>query len=205
MIKSIIILFVTILGYILQNKLNIALPVIALSGAFLLLIVSKKEIKVEKIFESIQWSTLFFLAGLFMVVHGLNESGVLDIVAQKIAASTNNFALLLIIIIWASGIISMIVDNTAFVTVMVPIILALQNHFQNQPQLNLMWWALSLGAVFGGNGTIIGTAANVVGTDIARKFGLNINFNSFLRYGLPFAFLPLSIASLYILIRFYYI
>lgn len=203
-IKSLAVLALTITGFVLQNMLKIPLSIIALTGGFFLILISRHEVKIEKILESIQWDTLFFFAGLFIVVHGVEKTGLVEIVGRALAESTENYALLLIIIIWASGFISMILDNVAYVTVMVPIVINMREHLAGNPHLDLLWWALALGAVLGGNGTIIGASSNVVAIDIARKNGVMITFWSFLKYGLPFATLFLLIASGYLLIRLYY-
>lgn len=204
LIKSIIMLALTVIGFVVQDFLKLSLAEIALTGAFILIILSAKDINAHKILESIQWSTLLFFMGLFVVVNAVEKTGLLEIIGRLIANSTSNFALLLVIIVWISGISSMILDNVAFVTVMIPIILNIQSHTLGETHLDLLWWALALGAVMGGSGTIIGASSNVVGIDIAKKQGINITFADFSKYGLPFAALCLGISSIYLVIRYYY-
>lgn len=198
------VLVLTILGFLMQFQLGYPLAVIALTGALVLMLVVHKKIHVNNVLSKIEWPTLGFFVGLFVLVHGLEEVGVLDYIGNSLVGITDNFALLIVIVVWASGILSMFVDNIPFVTVMIPIIMKMQETLGSDPHFSLLWWALSLGACLGGNGTIIGASANVIGVDIARKNGVKISFGGYLRYSLPLTLLALFLSSTYLMIWYFF-
>ena len=204
MITVSIVLAFTILGFLLQLVIGLPLAVIALTSAFALMLIVHKKIHVHHVFSTIEWSTLAFFSGLFVLVAGLEAVGLLEIIAHFLIGLTDNFALLLLIILWSAGLFSMVVDNIPFVTVMIPIIFTIQEGFIASPHVSLLWWALILGAALGGNGTIIGASANVIGVDLARKNGVKITFLSYMKYSLPLTLMALVISSGYLLIWYYY-
>ncbi len=200
MTKVVIAFLLTILGFLFQGFLNLPIAVIAATGAFLLMLVVNKQIHAHHIFSKIEWSTLGFFAGLFVVVAGLEHSGILNVLAQSIVGMTDNFNLLILIILWASGFLSTLVNNVPFVTVMIPILMTVTGHYSGNPHADILWWALILGSALGGNGTVIGASANVIGVDLAQKNGLKISFLSYLKYSLPLTIVTLVISSAYLLI-----
>jgi len=203
MITVAIVLALTIAGFLLQFVINYPLAVIAFTGALALMLVVHKKIHVHHVFSKIEWPTLGFFAGLFVLAHGLEEVGVLEQIGQTMVGLSGNFALLILIVLWSAGMLSMIVDNIPFVTVMIPIIFNMQEKITD-PHIGLLWWALVLGACLGGNGTIIGASANVIGVDLAKKSGVKITFLSYLRYSLPMTIGALVISSGYLLVWYYY-
>ena len=204
MITVSVILLLTIIGFLLQLKLHFPLPVIAFTGAMVLMLVVHKKIHVHHVFSKIEWPTLGFFAGLFILAHGLEEVGVLEMVAHSIIGYTSSLAPLILLVLWSAGIFSMIVDNIPFVTVMIPVVFSIQEKLAGEPHLSLLWWALILGACLGGNGTIIGASANVIGTDLAKKEGVNITFLSYLKYSLPLTLVALVICSVYLMTWYFY-
>jgi len=204
--KAVFVLVLTILGFIFQNALGLPLAVIALMGATLVVIISIKDIQLHRVLESVEWATLFFFGGLFIMVGALEHLGVLELIGTYLAGLDVSFLTLLIVIIWGAAIFSMLLDNVALVTVMVPIILNMQTHLNGrQEHMDLLWWSLALGAILGGNGTLIGASANVVGSGVAKKHGLNITFTGFLKYSLPITILALMVSTVYISIRYYFL
>ena len=194
-----IVLGLTILGFLLQFLIGLPIAVIAAAGALALMLIVHKQIHVHHIFSSIEWSTLGFFAGLFVIVAGLEHAGILEVIAAWMVGLTSNFNVLLMIILWSAGICSMIIDNIPFVTVMIPILMTIETHYTGNPHAMLLWWALILGAALGGNGTMIGASANVIGVDLAKKHNVNITFLSYLKYSLPLTFVALLISSIYLL------
>ena len=195
-----IVLGLTILGFLLQFLIGLPIAIIAATGALALMLIVHREIHVHHVFSTIEWGTLGFFAGLFVIVAGLEHAGVLEIIASWITHLTNNFNVLILIILWSAGICSMIIDNIPFVTVMIPILMTIQSHYADNPHAMLLWWALILGAALGGNGTMIGASANVIGVDLAKKNDVEITFLSYLKYSLPLTLIALTISSVYLLI-----
>lgn len=195
-----IILGLTILGFLLQFILDLPIAIIALTGALLLMLVVHREIRVHHVFRSIEWPTLGFFAGLFVMVAGLEAVGLLEVLAHWVINLTDSFAMLILIIVWSAGLFSMVVDNIPFVTLMIPVIFNIQSTLPPDPHNQILWWALILGAALGGNGTIIGASANVIGSDLARKNGVKMTFLSYFKYSFPLTVVALTISSIYLLV-----
>jgi len=198
--KVLVILGLTVLGFLLQSMLHLPIAVIAITGAFTLMLVVHRRIHVEHVFSTIEWSTLGFFAGLFVIVGALEHTGILEIFAQTVVNSTDNFNVLILLILWGSGLLSTLVNNIPFVAVMIPILFTVTEHYTGDPHADVLWWALIMGSALGGNGTMIGASANVIGVDLARKGGVKITFLSYLRYSLPITLMVLSVCSIYLLI-----
>jgi len=201
--KSLLVLSLVILGFTLHSVLHLQTATIALSGAMLLMIWAREE--PEEVFLAIEWPTLFFFAGLFVLVGGLIEVGVLDRLAEWSMGLTQGDPLLMaMLIIFISAILSSFLDNIPFVATMIPLIqkLALLSQFtpaQTQP----LWWALALGACLGGNGTLVGASANLIVAGIAEKNGIKIRYVQFLKVGFPIMLLSVVISAVYLVIRYY--
>ena len=200
--KSMAILILIVFVFLFQSYLNLSVALIALAGAVLLLLIAAKEASLEHSLKSIEWSTLLFFCGLFVMVGAIEHVGFLDILSEKILnLGGNSYIVLLLAVLWISGFASMILDNIPFVTLMVPVIFNIQASLIGDVDPNLLWWALSLGACLGGNGTLIGASANVIGSDLAKKEGINISFLQFMKYGLPLTFISLVVSSCYLALR----
>jgi len=200
--KAVAVLVFTTLGFLFQPYLHLSVGLIALAGAVLLLLVAAEEAHLEVSLKSVEWSTLLFFAGLFVMVGAIEQVGFLDILSEKIIhLGSGSYLVLLLTILWISGGISMLINNIPFMTLMVPVIFNIQAGLTGDVDPNLLWWALSLGACLGGNGTLVGASANIIGADLAKKDGVHISFLQFMKYGLPFTFISLIISSLYLAIR----
>ena len=197
--KVLAILALTLVGFLFQRQIGLPNYVIAFGAAILLAILSRNRINIHKTFESVEWSTLFFFAGLFIMVGGIETTGILEVLSDYVANSTSNVLYLALLVLWVSGFISMILDNIPFVTVMIPVIMGIQAKLPGV-DTSILWWALSLGACLGGNGTLIGASANVVAADIANKNGVNISFLSYMKFSFPLTVGVLIVCSAYIFI-----
>lgn len=198
-IKVIIALFVTIGGFLMQSYIQLPNYVIAFTAAIILGMVTAKKVSIHSAFRSVEWTTLLFFAGLFIMVGGIEKTGLLEDLSHLIANSTSDIFILALIVLWVSGIVSMVLDNIPFVTVMIPVIAGIQAQF-GATDVTILWWALSLGACLGGNGTLIGASANVISADLARKRGIEITFINYLKFSFPLTIGMLLICSLYLYI-----
>jgi len=198
-LKVLAVLALTLVGFLFQRQIGLPNYVIAFGAAVLLAILSRKRINIHRTFESVEWSTLFFFAGLFIMVGGIETTGLLEVLSDYVANSTSNVLYLALLVLWVSGFISMILDNIPFVTVMIPVIIGIQAKLPGV-DTSILWWALSLGACLGGNGTLIGASANVVAADIANKNGVNISFLSYMKFSFPLTVGILIVCSAYIFI-----
>lgn len=190
-------LVLTIIGFFLQEVTHIPAFVSAFSGALILGIMSAKEIDIHHAFSSVEWSTLFFFAGLFIMVAGVEKTGLLEALSHLIVNSTDNILYLALMILWVSGLVSMVLDNIPFVTVMIPVLLGIQSQMAGL-DTSILWWALSLGACLGGNGTLIGASANVVSANLSRKKGVPITFMEYTKFAFPLTIGMLVICSVYL-------
>ena len=197
-IRAGLILLLVILGFITHDITHIPTFLIAMAGASVLLIFEKPaEILVE-----VEWNTIFFFVGLFIIIGGLEASGGIALMAKWILDVTHGSqALASVIILWASGFISGIIDNIPYTATMTPMLLEIQKTMGAEYTFPL-WWCLSLGACLGGNMTIIGAAANVIVSETSAHEGHPIKFMQFLKYGVMTMVISLAISTAYVYIRF---
>ncbi len=199
--KSVIVLFLTILGFIIQPILKVELTSVAMAGALLLLLLTHEEQQVEEVFKSVEWVTLFFFIGLFMLVGGLKEVGIIDEMARSIIYYTDgDLPKTAMLMLWASGLLSGFVDNIPFVAAMIPVILEFQNY--GMTNLDPLWWALALGACLGGNATLIGATSNVIVAGLATRANEGFSYMEFLKVGAPVALISFIISSVYLYFRY---
>jgi Na+/H+ antiporter NhaD/arsenite permease-like protein len=199
--KSVSVLGLTIFGFLIHPFLHVDLTIVAMAGALLLMLITHKEQETEEVFKSIEWVTLFFFIGLFILVGGLQEVGLIDEMARSILYYTEgDLPLTAFVILWGSGLLSGFVDNIPFVAAMIPVILEFQEY--GMQNLDPLWWSLALGACLGGNGTLIGASANVIVAGFAVKAKQAFSFTDFLKIGLPVVFVSLIISSVYIFFRY---
>jgi Na+/H+ antiporter NhaD/arsenite permease-like protein len=200
--KCLIVIALTVAGFVLHQYLHLESSVIALSGASLLLLITRDD--PSQAFQAVEWPVIFFFGGLFVVVGALDKVGVIERVA-KLSLDVTNGALVptATLILWLSAVASAFVDNIPFVATMIPLIqdMGRLGHISN---LNLLWWSLSLGACLGGNGTIIGASANVVVIGMAEKRGVLISFISYLKVAFPLMVMSIIISHLYLLFWYHY-
>jgi Na+/H+ antiporter NhaD/arsenite permease-like protein len=192
--RSLAVLGLTILGFFLHQPLHLEPAVVAMAGATLMLLVAADD--VEKALERVEWATLFFFVGLFVLVGALEERGVIDDVAGWLADLTDGSRTAEgLVILWGAALGSAVVDNIPFTTAMIPVVDSIQGGAFDDG----LWWALALGACFGGNATIIAAAANVAATGILEREGHRVSFVRFLAVGVPVTLVSLVIATAYLL------
>lgn len=198
--KCSIVLALTIIGFILHQYVHLESSVIALSGASLLLLVTRED--PEHAMHAVEWPVIFFFMGLFVLVGGLEETGVIEAVAMWALGITGGEMLSTgILILWLSAIASAFVDNIPFVATMIPLVNDM-GRIGALGDLNFLWWALSLGACLGGNGTIIGASANVVVIGMAEKRGQHISFLGFFKLAFPLMLMSIVLSMGYLLMWF---
>ncbi len=194
--RTVPILVATILVFFAHKVLHLEPATVALAGASVMLLVTRQS--VHDSLAAIEWPTLFFLVGLFVMVGALEETGALDEVAKGIASVTGeNRTAELLGIMWVSALGSGLVDNIPFTAAMIPVVDSLGGS-----QDDAFWWALALGACFGGNATIVAAAANVAASGMAVRAGYPIGFLTFLRVGVPVTLVSLVLATGYVLARY---
>lgn len=199
LIKSVVMIGLVVIGFMFHSSLGMESCTIALLAAVIMMIVGKQD--VEDVIMGVEWSTILFFIGLFVVVGGMEETGVIDQLATLLIGMTGgNMVLTMLIILWVSAIVSSFLDNIPFVATLIPMILAIQA--ESGMDVTPLWWALSLGACLGGNGTLIGASANVVLSGISNKNGYPITFMSYLKVGFPMMILSVAISMVYLLLRF---
>lgn len=202
-IEGVVVLALVITGFVLHEQLHLMPAVVALAGATLLLLLHPRAV-VSDVVHEVEWPTLLFFAGLFVVVGGLVKTGTIRTLAQALLAFTGGApAQTAMAVLFVSGIASAFVDNIPFVATMIPLIQALgQGEGASAQALQPLWWALSLGACLGGNGTLIGASANVVTAGLAAREGEVITFMRFTRVGFPLMMITLLLAALYLWLRY---
>lgn len=198
--KSMGVFVLTLLGFILHQFLKIEPAVVALSGATLLMLIGTKESDLDAVFHSVEWVTIFFFAGLFVLVGGLVEVGIIKQAASwMIEVTGGDITLTSLVILWGAGFASAFVDNIPLVATIIPMVqdmgvqLALP-----QNEMATVWWSLALGACLGGNGTLIASSANLIVASIAIREEAPISFVDFLKVSIPVTLISLLIASVYI-------
>ena len=201
--KSLLIIGVVTLAFFLHGLLHLEVATIALLGAAALMLYARSN--VEEVLRDVEWPTLLFFVGLFVMVGGLEATGVMGRVAELLTAFDGSSAVMAVAIIWGSAVGSGIVDNIPFTATMIPVIRELAQAQGLFPaEVRPLWWALALGADFGGNLTLIGASANVVVAGMSERAGEKISFIRFMAYGVPVTVLSLAGATLYVLLRYYW-
>lgn len=196
--KSVIMIVLVVVGFIFHAQLGIESATVALTAAGVMLLIGGQD--AEDVILGVEWSTILFFIGLFVVVGGLNSTGVIAMLANGMLELVgNNEMLAIVLIVWASALISAFLDNIPFVATLIPMIQTMQ---QGGMDVMPLWWALSLGACLGGNGSLIGASANVVLAGVSAKNGYPITFMSYLKKGFPLMLLSVAICTVYLLIRF---
>ena len=208
--KSLFVLACVITSFIFAKELYLDNGTIALTGAAVLLLFytfdikgHEREDKVEEIFGMVDWTTIFFFVGLFVIVYGLEVTGVLSILGQKFIELTGgSINKMVYLILWSSAILSSAIDNIPFVATMIPMIKSMEASVGGREAMMPVWWALSLGACFGGNGTLVGASANVVVAGMASRNGQHIHFMKFLLWSIPVMLLSVLIATVFLYFEF---
>lgn len=210
MVKSLGVLALVILGFTVGHGYGIQPGTSALAGAALLMLLAywhqdaeEQSESVHHIFGEVEWVTILFFAGLFVIVAAVEYAGLLEMFARFVLDLTEGDLMwTAFLIFWASGILSAILDNIPFVATMIPMIEATADTFGPE-NIEPLWWSLALGACFGGNGTLLGASANLTVAAFAEKAKQPIGFVKFLKYGFPIMLLTLVIANVYLWLRYF--
>jgi len=197
--KSKYVFALVVLGFLFHGMLGLESATIAIAGAVLLLLLS--GIKSEEILLNVEWKTIFFFTGLFIMVGGIESTGVISALARGvIQLSGGNLFLTTIAILWVSALASAFIDNIPFVATMIPLIIQMGQIADID--IGPLWWALSLGACLGGNGTIIGASANVIAVGMSEREGYHISFGSYFRVAFPVMLLTIAVTTVYVIFMY---
>jgi Na+/H+ antiporter NhaD/arsenite permease-like protein len=210
--KSLVVLAVTMTGFVCHGMLHLEPATIALFGAGLLLLVSGIK-EPHHVLAEAEWATLFFFIGLFIIIGGVIKVGLIKWMSiQVLEITQGNMFATSMVVMWFSAFASAIVDNIPYVATMNPLIIDMAKQLWpnlsgtellHHPDLMPVWWSLALGACLGGNGTAIGASANVIVVGIAERAGYPISFKKFMLYGMPFMIQTIIISMIYIWLRYY--
>ena len=209
--QSIVVLTVVMIAFVLARPLHLEPATIAMLGAAILMLLDnwvhhteKAAHNVHQTFGDVEWITIFFFIGLFIVVHGVEVGGLLKLLGDGLVAATGgDMAKTGFAILWASAILSAIVDNIPFVATMIPLIKSMAPAFGGMEKIEPLWWCLSLGACLGGNGTLIGASANLTVAGIAERNGVPFKFITYTLYAFPMMLVSIAISHLYVWWRYF--
>ena len=208
--QSLFVFTLVIAGFLTAQYWNLEPATIALFGAAILLLLSnfrnseeEQSDELRKVFGEVEWITIFFFIGLFIAVKGIEEAGVLAVLADLVIHQTGgDLSITAMSILWTSAIASAVVDNIPYVATMIPLIKSMAPIFGGADQLMPLWWALALGACLGGNGSLIGASANLIVAGFAERSGHRIHFLRFMLMAFPLMLLSIAIASVYLYLRY---
>jgi Na+/H+ antiporter NhaD/arsenite permease-like protein len=208
--QSLVVLGVVMVAFVLARPLHLEPATIAMCGAAVLMLLDNVKHNSEKAahnihstFGDVEWITIFFFIGLFIVVHAVDHSGVLKLLADQLVAATGgSMAATGYAILWASAVLSAIVDNIPFVATMIPLIKNMAPSF-NGADIEPLWWCLSLGACLGGNGTLIGASANLTVAGIGERNKVPFSFVTYTLYAFPMMLVSVAICHIYVWLRYF--
>ncbi len=209
--QSLVILTLVIIAFVLARPLQLEPATIAMFGAAVLMLLDnwahhteKAAQNVHETFGDVEWITIFFFIGLFVVVHGVDVAGILNLLANKLVAATGgNMAHTGYAILWSSAVLSAIIDNIPFVATMIPLIKNMAPAFGGADHIQPLWWCLSLGACLGGNGTLIGASANLTVAGIGDRNGVPFSFITYTLYAFPMMIVSVAICHIYVWWRYF--
>src|SRR5882757_6988963 len=203
--QSLLVMTAVIVAFVFARPLHLEPATIAIAGAAVLMFLDnwqhhneKQSENVHRTFGDVEWITIFFFIGLFIVVHGVEVGGLLALIANKLVAATGGYAIL-----WASAFLSAIVDNIPFVATMIPLIKSMAPAYGGPDQIEPLWWCLSLGACLGGNGTLIGASANLTVAGLAERNGIPFRFMTYTLYAMPMMVVSVAICHVYVWWRYF--
>ena len=204
--QSMAVIALVILGFVLAHPIGVEPGTTALTGAALLMLLDnthrstdEQAETVHRTFGEVEWVTIFFFIGLFVVVAGVEHSGLLAMLAQEMIGVTGgNMVASALLILWGSAVVSAVVDNIPFVATMIPLVKAMAPILGGPDKLEPLWWSLALGACFGGNGTLIGASANLTVAGLAERAGHPIRFLRFMKLAFPMMLMSIAIAMVYV-------
>jgi Na+/H+ antiporter NhaD/arsenite permease-like protein len=209
--QSLVVLTAVMIAFVLARPLHLEPATIAMGGAAVLMLLDnwahhneKAAENIHKTFGDVEWITIFFFIGLFIVVHGVDVSGLLKLLADQLVASTGgSMAHAGYAILWASAVLSSIVDNIPFVATMIPLIKNMAASYGGPDKIEPLWWCLSLAACLGGNGTLIGASANLTVAGLSERAGIPFRFMTYTAYAYPMMLVSVAICHLYVWWRYF--
>jgi Na+/H+ antiporter NhaD/arsenite permease-like protein len=209
--QSLVVLMAVMIAFVLARPLSLEPATIGMFGAAVLMLLDnwahhteKASQNIHQTFGDVEWITIFFFVGLFMVVHGVEHGGLLKLLAEKLVAATGgSMANAGYAILWASAFLSAIVDNIPFVATMIPLIKSMAGAYGGPDKIEPLWWCLSLGACLGGNGTLIGASANLTVAGIAERNGIPFRFMTYTMYAMPMMIVSVAICHVYVWWRYF--
>jgi Na+/H+ antiporter NhaD/arsenite permease-like protein len=209
--QSLAVLAVVMIAFVFARPLHLEPATIALAGAAVLMLLdnwqhhTEKQSKiVHKTFGDVEWITIFFFVGLFIVVHGVEVGGLLRVLADRLVAATGgDMARAGFAILWAAAVLSAIVDNIPFVATMIPLIKSMAPAYGGGDKIEPLWWCLALGACLGGNGTLIGASANLIVAGLAEREGVRFRFVAYTLYAFPMMLVSIAICHVYVWWRYF--
>jgi Na+/H+ antiporter NhaD/arsenite permease-like protein len=201
LVVSLAVLALVLVAFVLHTALHLEPAVVAIVGGLVLLVASRLD--AEQVAQDVEWPTLLFFCGLFVMVGALVQTGVIALLAEAATEAVQGRLLLAsMVLLWASAVLSAIVDNIPYVATMSPIVADLVADAGGS-QANVLWWSLALGADLGGNATAVGASANVVALGLAERAGRRISFWEFTKYGLVVAIITIAISVPYLWLRYF--
>ena len=209
--RSVVVMGAVFAAFLFGGPLHLQPATIALAGAAALMLLdnwqhagAKQADNVQRTFAEVEWTTIFFFIGLFVVVHAVEVSGLLGLFADRLVALTGyNVAVAGALILWMSAVLSALIDNIPFVATMIPLIKSMGPTYGAPETVEPLWWCLSLGACLGGNGTLTGASANLAVAGIAERNGVRFGFLHYLRYAVPMTFVSIAICQAYVWLRYF--
>ncbi len=208
--QSLFVISIVVIGFMSAHTLHLEPATIAMMGAALLLLITsigdsaeEQSENVHKSFGEVEWVTIFFFVGLFILVHGIEHVGLLEILADQVLGLTGgDMGITVLAILWVSAVFSAIVDNIPFVATMIPLIKSMAPTFGGAENLMPLWWSLALGACLGGNGSLVGASANLIVAGFAERSGHRIKFLRFMLLAFPMMLISILIATAYVYFRY---
>ena len=198
LVKSIVMVIIVVFAFIFHSQIGMETATIALTCAAVMMVIGKQNI--DHIVSEVEWSTILFFVALFIVVGGMVETGVIGELAHIILNTAEGHPIMMMmILLWASALLSSILDNIPFVATLIPLVIALG---ESGVDIEPLWWAISLGACFGGNGTLIGASANVVLSGISNKHGYPITFKDYTKVGFPVMIMTVVLSTIFLLVKY---
>lgn len=199
-ITSLAVFLIIILAFITHHYHKVSLATVALGGGFIMMLVTKQD--PEEILKEVEWPTLFFFLGLFVIVGGLEKTGVIAFIADKMIGITNGkMEVATQLVLWVSALSTTFINSIPYTATMISVIESFGETLHGD--VNALWWALSLGACFGGNGTLIGAAANIIVASFSQKTKYPLKFIEYMKVGIPVMFLSTLCVSIYLYLKFY--
>lgn len=207
--QALFVISLVILGFVMAHSIGQEPGTIAMFGAALLLLLrvydkhaEEQSHAIHHTFGEVEWVTIFFFVGLFVVVAGIEKAGALELLAHEIVAWTGgDFGITAYAILWVSAVLSAVVDNIPFVATMIPVIQSMGGVFTPE-QINTLWWSLALGACLGGNGSLVGASANLVVAGFAERAGQPIRFLPFMMMAFPLMLASIAASHVYLWLRY---